>query len=210
MPATLVAQSGPPPALRGEDERLRPGRRPRAPVAADRTNLADARAPVHAVGPGVARHLSGRRVRRRRGAPADVRRRESAARPGRARALADAHGSTTASSTRACARTAARSSCSRRRSTRAGPRPSTAHRRSRRCWRRASSASTVPAGEHVVEFRYEPYPHYPLLLALGALTLLALALLPHREGLRRRLASAAPRRSPAPAESEPQRSSRAR
>ena len=39
---------------------------------------------------------------------------------------------------------------------------------------------TVPAGDHVVEFRYRPYAHYPLLLALGALTLLALALLPYR------------------------------
>jgi uncharacterized membrane protein YfhO len=37
---------------------------------------------------------------------------------------------------------------------------------------------TVPAGRHVVRFEYEPFPRYDLLLAIGMLTLLALALLP--------------------------------
>jgi Gpi18-like mannosyltransferase len=69
---------------------------------------------------------------------------------------------------------------------------------------------TVAPGVHEVEFRYRPYAHYPLLLAIGALTLLALVLLPHRAALRRRPAAAARRRSPAPAEPEPQQSSRAR
>jgi hypothetical protein len=45
----------------------------------------------------------------------------------------------------------------------------------------------VPTGRHVVRFRYKPYGHYPLLLAIGALTLIALALIPHRTTLRRRL-----------------------
>src|SRR5215211_5005123 len=45
----------------------------------------------------------------------------------------------------------------------------------------------IPAGRHVVEFKYEPYGAYPLLLTLGALTLLALALFPRRDDLRRRL-----------------------
>jgi uncharacterized membrane protein YfhO len=47
----------------------------------------------------------------------------------------------------------------------------------------------VPAGRHEVRFRYKPYGHYPLLILLGALTLIALALVPHREALARRLAS---------------------
>jgi hypothetical protein len=33
---------------------------------------------------------------------------------------------------------------------------------------------TVAPGRHVVEFRYVPYPHYPLLLAIGLFTLLLL------------------------------------
>jgi hypothetical protein len=36
----------------------------------------------------------------------------------------------------------------------------------------------VPPGEHRVEFRYEPYPHYWLLFTLGALTLVVLAVVP--------------------------------
>ena len=47
----------------------------------------------------------------------------------------------------------------------------------------------VPAGRHEVRFRYEPYGHYPLLLAIGVLTLIALALVPRRAALRRRRAS---------------------
>jgi hypothetical protein len=39
---------------------------------------------------------------------------------------------------------------------------------------------SVPAGNHQVVFRYRPYAHYGLLLALGALALLALALVPRR------------------------------
>jgi hypothetical protein len=47
----------------------------------------------------------------------------------------------------------------------------------------------VPPGRHVVRFKYVPYSHYPVLLAIGALTLLALILVPRRKTLRRRLAS---------------------
>jgi hypothetical protein len=47
----------------------------------------------------------------------------------------------------------------------------------------------VPAGRHVVRFRYVPYSHYPVLLAIGALTLLALVLFPRRSTVRRRLTS---------------------
>jgi hypothetical protein len=38
----------------------------------------------------------------------------------------------------------------------------------------------VPAGRHVVRFRYAPYSHYPLLLAIGAAMLLGLALYARR------------------------------
>jgi uncharacterized membrane protein YfhO len=41
----------------------------------------------------------------------------------------------------------------------------------------------VPPGNHVVRFKYVPYSHYPLLLAIGALTLLALVLIPRRGAL---------------------------
>jgi len=44
----------------------------------------------------------------------------------------------------------------------------------------------IPPGKHEVRFRYKPYSHYPLLLAIGALTLLGLALVPrHYAALRR-------------------------
>jgi hypothetical protein len=46
----------------------------------------------------------------------------------------------------------------------------------------------VPPGRHVVRFKYVPYSHYPVLLAIGALTLLGLVLFPRRNELRRRLA----------------------
>ncbi len=36
----------------------------------------------------------------------------------------------------------------------------------------------VPAGQHAVEFRYDPYSKYPLLVAVGVLALLGLALAP--------------------------------
>ena len=53
----------------------------------------------------------------------------------------------------------------------------------------------VPAGRHVVRFRYRPYDHYALLLALGALALIGLALYPRSAELRGRLARyARPRR----------------
>jgi uncharacterized membrane protein YfhO len=45
----------------------------------------------------------------------------------------------------------------------------------------------VGPGAHVVSFKYLPYSHYRALLAIGALTLLALILFPRRERLRRRL-----------------------
>jgi hypothetical protein len=44
----------------------------------------------------------------------------------------------------------------------------------------------VPAGEHVVEFRYEPYPNYWLLFLVGALTLILLAVVPRLWSSRRR------------------------
>jgi Gpi18-like mannosyltransferase len=44
----------------------------------------------------------------------------------------------------------------------------------------------VPAGKHLVLFRYKPYGGYPLLLALGALSLLALVLAPRRAAIARR------------------------
>ena len=47
----------------------------------------------------------------------------------------------------------------------------------------------VPAGRHEVSFRYKPYGHYPLLVMIGALTLIALAFVPGRIALARRTAS---------------------
>jgi Gpi18-like mannosyltransferase len=47
----------------------------------------------------------------------------------------------------------------------------------------------VPVGRHVVRFRYAPYRQYVPLLAIGALTLVALVLFPRRARLRRRLAA---------------------
>jgi uncharacterized membrane protein YfhO len=44
----------------------------------------------------------------------------------------------------------------------------------------------VPAGQHVVEFRYEPYPDYWLLFLIGVLTLVALAVVPRWWSRRRR------------------------
>jgi hypothetical protein len=45
----------------------------------------------------------------------------------------------------------------------------------------------VPPGQHQVRFRYKPYSHYPMLLAIGAIALLALALVDRRDAVRRRL-----------------------
>jgi Gpi18-like mannosyltransferase len=47
----------------------------------------------------------------------------------------------------------------------------------------------VPAGRHEVRFRYEPYGHYPLLIVIGALALIALVLVPRRTELLARLAT---------------------
>jgi Gpi18-like mannosyltransferase len=44
----------------------------------------------------------------------------------------------------------------------------------------------VPTGRHQIMFRYKPYAGYPLLLALGAIALLALALVPGRVEFRGR------------------------
>jgi uncharacterized membrane protein YfhO len=41
----------------------------------------------------------------------------------------------------------------------------------------------VPAGRHVVRFRYAPYGHYPVLLGIGGLALLGLLLFPRRRAL---------------------------
>jgi hypothetical protein len=49
----------------------------------------------------------------------------------------------------------------------------------------------VPAGEHRVRFEYEPYARYPWLLALGAITLLGLAIVPRRAAVARLLRSRA-------------------
>jgi hypothetical protein len=38
----------------------------------------------------------------------------------------------------------------------------------------------VPLGRHVVRFHYRPYGDYPILLALGGLTLLGLIVVPRR------------------------------
>lgn len=48
------------------------------------------------------------------------------------------------------------------------------------------SGVEVPGGKHLVLFRYEAYGGYPLLLALGALSLLALFLVPRRAAIARR------------------------
>lgn len=50
----------------------------------------------------------------------------------------------------------------------------------------------VPAGEHTVEFTYEPYPHYWLLFLVGFLTLVGLAVGPRWWRRRRAAAGAAP------------------
>jgi Gpi18-like mannosyltransferase len=42
----------------------------------------------------------------------------------------------------------------------------------------------VPAGRHVVEFEYRPYDRYPLLVGIGAITLLGLVIYPRRAALR--------------------------
>jgi hypothetical protein len=44
--------------------------------------------------------------------------------------------------------------------------------------RRTTVGVDIPAGKHEVRFRYEPYSHYALLLAIGAFTLLGLVLVP--------------------------------
>jgi hypothetical protein len=45
----------------------------------------------------------------------------------------------------------------------------------------------VPAGTHMVRFRYKPYAGYPVLLGIGALTFLALLLVPRQAAIRARL-----------------------
>ena len=49
----------------------------------------------------------------------------------------------------------------------------------------------VPAGHHQIEFRYEPFPRYDLLLLLGALTLVALFVIPRRRAAARAAVSTA-------------------
>jgi uncharacterized membrane protein YfhO len=61
----------------------------------------------------------------------------------------------------------------------------------------------VPAGEHRVEFRYEPYPNYWLLFTIGVLTLVALAVVPRWWKRRRaRQADAPPGAQPEDAQVE--------
>jgi hypothetical protein len=61
----------------------------------------------------------------------------------------------------------------------------------------------VPVGRHVVSFRYAPYRHYALLLAIGALTLLGLALYPRRAEARAVLLRVIRRRSETRADETP-------
>jgi Gpi18-like mannosyltransferase len=70
----------------------------------------------------------------------------------------------------------------------------------------------VPPGIHVVRFRYRPYAHYPLLVAIGMLTLLALVLVPRAAAAaaRRRSATGDRPRPHAEADTGPPQSSRAR
>jgi Gpi18-like mannosyltransferase len=49
----------------------------------------------------------------------------------------------------------------------------------------------VPPGRHEVRFKYRPYGGYPVLLAIGALTLLGLAAFPRRAALKSRFTAAA-------------------
>jgi uncharacterized membrane protein YfhO len=53
----------------------------------------------------------------------------------------------------------------------------------------------VPRGRHQIRFRYEPYSHYALLLTIGALTLLALVVVPRRHAILQRVTRL--RKSPA-------------
>jgi Gpi18-like mannosyltransferase len=50
----------------------------------------------------------------------------------------------------------------------------------------------VPAGEHVIAFHYKSYSHYPVLVAIGILTLLGLAIWPRRKSLLRRARASGP------------------
>jgi Gpi18-like mannosyltransferase len=54
----------------------------------------------------------------------------------------------------------------------------------------------VPAGRHLVRFRYAPYEHYPLLVTVGLLTLLGLAIVDRRELLRAAIAYRTGRTAP--------------
>ena len=54
----------------------------------------------------------------------------------------------------------------------------------------------VPPGRHTVVFKYEPYPHYVLLFALGILTLIGLALYERPELLPARIGQWAGRTAP--------------
>jgi hypothetical protein len=58
----------------------------------------------------------------------------------------------------------------------------------------------VPPGRHDIRFKYKPYPHYAILLAIGVLTLLALVLVPRREKIRERVAAIRKARSRRPAD----------
>jgi len=45
----------------------------------------------------------------------------------------------------------------------------------------------IPAGTHEIAFRYKEYPNYPLLVLIGALTAIALAVVPRRKWIAERL-----------------------
>ena len=78
------------------------------------------------------------------------------------------------------ARPVARSCCSRRRSTRAGRSPSTALDAKPVMMAPSLVGVDVPAGHHVVRFKYRSYSDYPLLFLIGALAVLALVAIERR------------------------------
>ena len=45
----------------------------------------------------------------------------------------------------------------------------------------------IPAGTHTIAFHYQSYPSYPLLITIGAFTLIGLGAWPRRKAIIRRL-----------------------
>ena len=157
-------------------------------VTADRTNLMSSVQGLHGIGPGLEGDLPGVAFAGGRGARSDVLRRDPAARGGRDRPRRRPRSRRTASSPRPWRR--------------AGPAVVLLKASYDPRWtvtvdglpgKPTMMAPSlvgveVPAGRHEVRFRYKPYGHYPLLIVVGVLTLVALALVPRRAALSRRLA----------------------